>query len=57
MKLHVRIMGCDDTTEFDIDGVSDSDKAFLQRLVDLAETTSTYGCMPTMEFSEAKTAE
>ena len=48
-KVRVSIIGCDDWIEFDIACTTDNIK-FLQELSKKSKSTSTYGCMPTIEF-------
>ena len=49
INVHISIIGCDDWTEFDIVCTADNIK-FLEELSKKSKSTSTYGCMPTIEF-------
>ena len=48
-NVHIIIKDCDDWTEFDIECSNDNLK-FLEKLSKKSKSTSTYGCMPTIEF-------
>lgn len=53
MKKNIRIdiIGCDDSTIFDIT-VSEDELVFLEKLCKLSKETSEYGCQPIIEFEE-----
>lgn len=49
----IRLIGCDDTTEFTME-LSDDEFVFLRKVAEKANKTSTYGCMPTMTVKPIK---
>lgn len=49
MNIRLNVNGCDDSTCFDID-VTESELEFLEKIVEKCNSTSTYGCMPTMDI-------
>lgn len=49
MKHRIYIMGCDDTTKFEMD-LTDEEAAFVRRMAELANAARTSGCMPEMEI-------
>jgi len=53
MKYTIGLHGCDAETIFDID-LTNTEKAVLDRVAELAKNTSTYACMPTMTIEPAK---
>lgn len=53
MRYLISLHGCDDTTSFEMDDLSDREVELLLRVSELSKQTSTYGCMPTMEVTEA----
>lgn len=50
MKVWLRIIGCDDSTEFDIECNAEQYK-FLQSICEKSKDVSEYRCMPVMEAS------
>lgn len=53
MKYTIGLYGCDDSTIFDME-LTETEKALLDRVAELAEKTHMYGCMPTMMIKPAK---
>lgn len=43
----IRLIGCDDTTEFVMD-ITEDEAALIRRVAEKSDETSNYGCMPTM---------
>jgi hypothetical protein len=50
MKVRISLNGCDDSTEFNMEDVTQEQYDFLQRIAEKSKETSTYGCMPTMDL-------
>lgn len=46
-KYHIELIGCDDTTRFDME-LTPKEAKFLSQICDLSEEYSTYQCMPIM---------
>lgn len=44
------LIGCDDTTSFEME-LTDEEAALIERVCELSDKTSTYGCMPTMDIT------
>lgn len=53
MKIRIKLVGCDDTTIFEME-LTEKEYELLQRVANLSEETSTYGCMPIMEVHIVK---
>jgi len=51
MKYMIKLMGCDDTTRFEME-LSDEQVAVVQQMADLSKKTSECGCMPVLEFEK-----
>ena len=49
MKVNIRLIGCDDTTEF-IREMTEHEFAFLGEIAEKSNKVSTYRCMPVMEL-------
>ena len=50
MKANVCLIGCDDSTSFNINITSELQLQFLDELSRLSKETSTYGCMPILKY-------
>ena len=50
MKVNVRLIGCDDSTIFNINITSELQLQFLDELACLSEETSTSICMPVLRY-------
>lgn len=53
MLVEISLDGCDDSTIVTME-MSNDEYCFLQRLTDLVNETSYYGCMPTIELTIKK---
>jgi hypothetical protein len=51
MKKWICINGCDDSTCFAME-LDEKELSAIYRFQELAEQTSTYGCMPTIEIED-----
>lgn len=49
MDVRVSIIGCDDSTVFDLD-VNSDELEFLKRICAKSKEVSTYGCQPIIEI-------
>lgn len=56
MKYTIRLHGCDDTTEFDME-LSDNEKDTLARVAEKSKESSTCLCMPTMTVQKTEEKE
>ena len=45
----ISLLGCDDTTEFDME-LTDTEVELLKKVAAKSEETSEYKCMPTMDI-------
>lgn len=53
MEYEVELVGCDDTTAFNL--VLTQEQLEVVKLLEIkSKETSTYGCMPTLEVREVK---
>lgn len=52
-KVKVNIIGCDDTTIFNL-SVNESEFKFLEKISKISINTSQYDCQPVIEFEEVK---
>lgn len=50
-KYIIELIGCDDTTSFEME-LTQEELNLLTRVSELSKETSTYGCMPTMWIEE-----
>ena len=49
MKINIRLVGCDDTTEFNMD-MTPKEYEFLKKIAKKSIEVSEYACMPIMEL-------
>lgn len=49
MKVYIELRGCDDITGF-IEDINETELSFLNRIAKKAAKTSTYGCMPDINY-------
>ena len=50
MKINIRLVGCDDTTEFDMD-MTPKEYKFLKKIAEKSIEVSEYACMPIMKLT------
>ena len=50
MKINIRLVGCDDTTEFDMD-ITPKEYEFLKKIAEKSIEVSEYACMPIMKLT------
>lgn len=55
-KVKINIVGCDDSTIFDLE-VTQKELIFLKKLSDISIKTSEYGCQPIIEIESNKEGE
>lgn len=53
MRYKISIHGCDDSTIWEEEFISQRDVGLIKRLAKKSEEVSTYACMPTIEIEEA----
>lgn len=49
MKINIRLVGCDDTTEFDMN-MTPKEYEFLKKIAEKSIEISEYTCMPIIEL-------
>ena len=50
MTVNIKLIGCDDTTEFDMD-MAPKEYEFLKKIAEKSFEVSDYACMPVMRLT------
>ena len=50
-RIEITLVGCEDETIFQLDATAE-EKAFLEKIVQLAKQTSTFVCQPTLTMKD-----